>query len=358
MYQPPIFPCSFNPTNDPLHSNFRKFVTVLLQRNTLLFLSLFSRIKRQPQVWSSPEVEQTVSERRKAFAALIEVMKINKLTSQLSEMSRLSLTRPKLRHRWPHAIHSLLNLTLHLCILSFVAGSSFSSSFSPNFPNCSSPRELASVFADYLRSHFSVSQPKALHSRARGYLSKFHQARCPEESHTSVCSSFYPAEFLATATNLFSSFAIGPDKVAKCKSTFLACIYSSLWNLTPFSLPARPVFNLDGLLLIKFCIFLSPLWMGLTNPNLALGTILSTIDFPKVLSGIPPFSTKFMWFSKFTKVAPLVFVELLHKDPFWIQYLSLFSSMISLLLCLLPSAALFTLTIWSFGPLPPPRSLL
>ena len=34
----------------------------------------------------------------------------------------------------------------------------------------------------------------------------------------------------------------------------------------------------------------------------------------------------------------------------------LFSSMISLLLCLLPSAALFLLTIWSFGP-PLPRSL-
>ena len=38
-------------------------------------------------------------------------------------------------------------------------------------------------------------------------------------------------------------------------------------------------------------------------------------------------------------------------------YFSLFSSIISLLLCLLPSAALFTLTIWSFGP-PLPRSLL
>ena len=34
-------------------------------------------------------------------------------------------------------------------------------------------------------------------------------------------------------------------------------------------------------------------------------------------------------------------------------YFSLFSLMIFRLLCLLPSAALFTLTIWPFGPLPP-----
>ena len=39
------------------------------------------------------------------------------------------------------------------------------------------------------------------------------------------------------------------------------------------------------------------------------------------------------------------------RDPFLAQYFSL-SSMIFGLLCLLPSAALFTLTIWPFGPPP------
>ena len=43
----------------------------------------------------------------------------------------------------------------------YIAGSPSSSFFSPNFPNCSSPRESASVYAAYLRSHFSVSQPEA-----------------------------------------------------------------------------------------------------------------------------------------------------------------------------------------------------
>ena len=47
-------------------------------------------------------------------------------------------------------------------------------------------------------------------------------------------------------------------------------------------------------------------------------------------------------------------VEVFRKDPFLALYYSLFSSMIFLFLCFLPSAALFMLTIWLFGP-PPPR---
>ena len=103
----------------------------------------------------------------------------------------------------PKTVYSLLH---------FIAGSSFLSSSSSGFPNCSSPRESASVYATYLRSHFSISQPKALSSRARGYLSELCRATWPEESHSSFCSPFSPAEFLAAASNL-SSFATGPNKV-------------------------------------------------------------------------------------------------------------------------------------------------
>ena len=46
------------------------------------------------------------------------------------------------------------------------------------------------------------------------------------------------------------------------------------------------------------------------------------------------------------------------KDPFLAQYFSLYSLMILRSLCLLPSAVFFTLTIWPFGPPPPPRSPL
>ena len=117
-----------------------------------------------------------------------------------------------------------------------------SPSSSPNFPNCSSPRESASVYTAYLRSHFSVSQPKALRSRARGYLTELHRATCPVESHSSFCSLFSPAEFLAAASNLSSSTATGPDKVAypmlkhlpRSGMDFLLHIFNLSWSSHSF----------------------------------------------------------------------------------------------------------------------------
>ena len=108
-------------------------------------------------------------------------------------------------------------------LLRSIAGSASSSSSSPNFPNCSSPRESASVYTAYLRSQFSVSQPKALRSRARGYLSKIRRARCPVESHSSFCSPFALVEFLAAASNLSPSTATGPNKVAYPMLKHLSC---------------------------------------------------------------------------------------------------------------------------------------
>ena len=96
----------------------------------------------------------------------------------------------------------------------FRSGAGSSYFFSLQFPNCFSPRQSASVFANCLRSYFSVSQPKALRSRAGGHLSQLHRAMCPERYHSSFCSPFSPAEYLAAATNLSSFTATGPGKVA------------------------------------------------------------------------------------------------------------------------------------------------
>ena len=117
--------------------------------------------------------------------------------------------------------------------------------------------------------------------------------------------------------------------------------------------------------------------MGLTNPDRALGRFSLLSISLKLLtrSGISPFSTNLfwlasllallvglnlsflisalVWFIKITKVVPFETVEVFRKNPFF----SLSSSMIFRLLCLLPSAALFTLTIWPFGS-PHPRSPL
>ena len=58
------------------------------------------------------------------------------------------------------------------------------------------------------------------------------------------------------------------------------------------------------------------------------------------------------WFIKITKVVAFESVEVFRKDPFLSLYFSLSSLMIFRPLCLLPSAALFTLTlaIWSSSP--------
>ena len=89
-----------------------------------------------------------------------------------------------------------------------------------------------------MRSHFSVSQPKTLRSRARSYLSEIRRATCSVESHSSFCSLFILAEFLAAASNLSSSSATGPDKAAypmlkhlpRSGMDFLLHIFNLSWS--------------------------------------------------------------------------------------------------------------------------------
>ena len=157
-----------------------------------------------------------VSERRKAFAAAHRSDEDRQAYISASRRASSVIAKAK-AEAWQTTCSSLSPRsnpkTVH-SLLRSIAGSPSSSYSSPNFPNCSSNRESASVYAAYLRSHFSVSQPKALRSRARGYFTEFHPATCPVESHSSFCFPFTLAEFLAATFNLFSSTATGPDKVA------------------------------------------------------------------------------------------------------------------------------------------------
>ena len=87
-----------------------------------------------------------------------------------------------------------------------------------------------------------MSQPKALRSRARDYLTELRRATCSVESHSSFCSPFTPAEFHAAASNLSSSTAIGPDKVAypmlkhlpRSGMDFLLHIFNLSWSSHSF----------------------------------------------------------------------------------------------------------------------------
>ena len=204
----------------------------------------FSRIKRPPKAWWSAEVEEVVSERRKTFAAAHRSDEDRQASISASRRASSVIAKAK-SEAWQTTCSSLSRKSnpksVHSLLCS-IAGSPSSSSSSPNFPNCSSPRESASVYVAYLRSHFSVSQPKALHSRARGYLSELCQATCLEESHSSFCSPFSLAEILAAASNLSSSSATGPDKVAypmlkhlpRSGMDFLLHIFNLSWSLHSF----------------------------------------------------------------------------------------------------------------------------
>ena len=123
----------------------------------------FGRIKRPPKAWWSAEVEQAVSERRKTFAAAHSSDEDRQACIFASRRASSVIAKAKTK-AWqttcsslspksnPKSVHSFLR---------YIAGSPSSCSSSPNFPNCSSPRESASVYAAYLRSHFSISQPEA-----------------------------------------------------------------------------------------------------------------------------------------------------------------------------------------------------
>ena len=166
----------------------------------------FGRIKHHPEAWWSVEVEQAVGERRRAFATAHRSDDDRQAYISASRRASSVIAKAK-AEAWQTTCSSLSPKSVH-SLLRSIAGSPSSS---PNFPNCSSPRESASVYAAYLRSHFSISQPKALCSRARGYLTELRRAMCSVESHSSFCSPISPAEFLVAASNLSPSTATGPD---------------------------------------------------------------------------------------------------------------------------------------------------
>ena len=143
-----------------------------------------------------------------------EVMKIARLTSPLLHAPCQS--SPRRRHGRRLALLSHLSLTLNLYTLFFALSLvDLPRLFLPllTSPNVLLPGNwLRSM--PHTRSHFSISQPKALRSRARGCLFELRPATCSVESHSSFCSPFTLAEFHAAASNFSSSTATGPDKIA------------------------------------------------------------------------------------------------------------------------------------------------
>ena len=81
---------------------------------------LIGRVKHQSQVWQSFKVQKRQTNDIRLLLPLIEVAKIDKLSSLPSNIPYLSLSKPRLRHGTRHACLSLLNLILIQCLLFFV----------------------------------------------------------------------------------------------------------------------------------------------------------------------------------------------------------------------------------------------
>ena len=116
----------------------------------------FGCIKRHPKAWWFPEVEEAVSERRKVFAAAHSSDKDRQIFISTCRCAS-SVIAKAMAEAWQTTCSSLSPKSSPKFVyplLCSIAGSSFSFSSSLNFPKFSSPRESASVFADYLRSHF------------------------------------------------------------------------------------------------------------------------------------------------------------------------------------------------------------
>ena len=127
----------------------------------------FGRIKRPPKAWWSAEVKEAVSERLQAFAATHGSDEDRQ--AYISSSRRASSVIAKVKaEAWQTTCSSLSPRSNPKSVHSLLRSIAGSLSLSSSSPNCS-PRESASVYAAYLRSYFSVSQPKTMRSRARGY---------------------------------------------------------------------------------------------------------------------------------------------------------------------------------------------
>ena len=178
-----------------------------------------------------------VSQRRKTFAAAYRSDEDRQ--AYISASRRASSVIAKANaEAWQTTFSSFLlksNPKFVYSLLCSVVGSSSSSSSSPNFPNCSSPRESASVDADYLRSYFSVSQPKTLRSRARGYLSELRRATCSEGVSLVLMLSFSPLNFLWLPSTSLRPLPLVQTKLPIAYySTFLALAWIFFFTFSIF----------------------------------------------------------------------------------------------------------------------------
>ena len=204
----------------------------------------FGRLKRPPKAWWSSEVECAVSERRKAFAVAHKgeeerqaYISASRHASSVISQAKAATWREKCSSLTPksdpRSVYSLLRS---------IAGSASPASSLPNFPNCPTPKKSATLYANYLREHFSASQPKPLRSRGKGYLNELRSKYRNSELQTEFSAPLTISELHSATADLSSSTATGPDNIAypmlkhlpQAGMEFLLYIFNLSWTLHSF----------------------------------------------------------------------------------------------------------------------------
>ena len=189
---------------------------------------------------------------------------------------------------------------------------------------------------------------------------------CIQESNLNLSFSFRISGFSAlrsdgthSRSGIFSTNITGASGgviiFVRQGLSFSELSISSLSSLDPYSDYVVNISLNDSFSLLFLNVYAPPICSSLkdsrTNFFLHSSLLSRSGGIFALLLPLPALASTSLlaWFIKITKVAPFESVEVFHKNPFLALYFSLSSLMISLLLCLLTSAALFMLTIWPFG---------
>ena len=114
----------------------------------------FGCIKCHSKAWWSAEVEEVVSKRCKTFAAAHRSDEDGQAYISASRCTSSVIAKAQAWQTTSSSLSPKSNPKTVYSLICYIVASSSLSSSSPNFPNCSSPKESASVYASYLRSHF------------------------------------------------------------------------------------------------------------------------------------------------------------------------------------------------------------
>ena len=204
----------------------------------------FGRTRQVPKAWWSPELDELVKARRRAYrtAHLSEEHRQAYLCASRSASDAIAKAKAAAWQRTASNLQPHSQPRKVFSLLRSVSGAPKSSSSDPTFPGCSSHREVATRYASFLKSHFSRSLPKERRHDSRCFLRELRKSSCTSPDHQSFCSPFGLAELTNSITCLSSSTAAGPDHVSypllqnlpQNAKSFLLFIFNLSWSTHSF----------------------------------------------------------------------------------------------------------------------------